>query len=135
MLGCGIEERRLLLRAGTIVDATIIAAPSSPKNATATATRDEADPQRAHLALRHEAAHRGGQAWHRPHRARDRCAHRRHHSAAGVAAWAGAGDFWRSGVLEGSRPAGVHRARHTLPNQSTPHLPAADPTLAPDQSS
>ena len=31
-----LEERRLLLRAGTIVDATIIAAPSSTKNAAAT---------------------------------------------------------------------------------------------------
>jgi transposase, IS5 family len=31
-----LEEKRLLLRAGTIVDATIIAAPSSTKNATAT---------------------------------------------------------------------------------------------------
>jgi IS5 family transposase len=31
-----LEKRRLLLRAGTIVDATIIAAPSSTKNATAT---------------------------------------------------------------------------------------------------
>jgi len=31
-----LEERRLLLRAGTIVDATIIAAPSSTKNASAT---------------------------------------------------------------------------------------------------
>jgi IS5 family transposase len=31
-----MEERRLLLRAGTIVDATIIAAPSSTKNASAT---------------------------------------------------------------------------------------------------
>jgi IS5 family transposase len=31
-----LEERRLSLRAGTIVDATIIAAPSSTKNATAT---------------------------------------------------------------------------------------------------
>ena len=31
-----LEERRLWLRAGTIVDATIIAAPSSTKNATAT---------------------------------------------------------------------------------------------------
>jgi IS5 family transposase len=29
-----LEERRLLLRSGTIVDATIIAAPSSTKNAT-----------------------------------------------------------------------------------------------------
>jgi transposase, IS5 family len=31
-----LEARRLLLRSGTIVDATIIAAPSSTKNATAT---------------------------------------------------------------------------------------------------
>jgi IS5 family transposase len=31
-----LEERRLLLRAGTIVDATIVAAPSSTKNASAT---------------------------------------------------------------------------------------------------
>ena len=31
-----LEERRLLLRSGTIVDATIIAAPSSTKNASAT---------------------------------------------------------------------------------------------------
>ena len=31
-----LDERRLLLRSGTIVDATIIAAPSSTKNATAT---------------------------------------------------------------------------------------------------
>jgi IS5 family transposase len=31
-----LEERRLLLKAGTIVDATIIAAPSSTKNATST---------------------------------------------------------------------------------------------------
>ncbi len=30
-----LEERRLLLRSGTVVDATIIAAPSSTKNASA----------------------------------------------------------------------------------------------------
>jgi IS5 family transposase len=35
-VGGWLEERRLLLRAGTIVDATIIAAPSSTKNASAT---------------------------------------------------------------------------------------------------
>ena len=38
-----LEERRLLLRAGTIVDATTIAAPSSTKNASATRDPDEAD--------------------------------------------------------------------------------------------
>ena len=31
-----LEEKRLLLKAGTIVDATILAAPSSTKNATGT---------------------------------------------------------------------------------------------------
>ena len=56
-----LEERRLLLRSGTIVDATIIAAPSSTKNASATSRpRDEADPQGPQLALRDEAAHRRG---------------------------------------------------------------------------
>jgi len=35
-----LEERRLLLRSGTIVDATIIAAPSSTKNASATRDRE-----------------------------------------------------------------------------------------------
>ena len=55
-----LEERRLLLRSGTIVDATIIAAPSSTKNASASRPRDEADPQGSQLALRDEAAHRRG---------------------------------------------------------------------------
>src|SRR5262249_58411490 len=34
---------------------------------------------------------------------RDGCAACRHRPAAGAAAWSGAGDFWRPGVLEGSR--------------------------------
>jgi hypothetical protein len=57
-----LAERRLLLRAGTIVDATIIAAPSSTKNATGTGSGDEADPQGEELALRDEAPHRDGSA-------------------------------------------------------------------------
>ena len=56
-----LEERRLLLKAGTIVDATIIAAPSSTKNATG--TRDPENPRRVvqrrqrshHLAVRSHA--------------------------------------------------------------------------------
>ena len=56
-----LVQRRLLLRSGTIVDATIIAAPSSTKNATATRDPgDEAGPQWAQLVFRHEAARRGG---------------------------------------------------------------------------
>jgi len=46
-----LEERRLLLRSGTIVDATIIAAPSSTKNASATR-----DPEMKHT--------RKGKNWH-----------------------------------------------------------------------
>src|SRR3982074_1153838 len=56
-----LEERRLLLRSGTIGDATIIAAPSSTKNARATlGPGDEADSQGPQLALRDEGAHRSG---------------------------------------------------------------------------
>jgi IS5 family transposase len=65
-----LAERRRLLRSGTIVDATIIAAPSSTRNAAA--TRDpEADWHRPQLVFRHEAAHRSGPAGPRAHRARD----------------------------------------------------------------
>jgi len=46
-----LEEKRLLLKAGTIVDATIIAAPSSTKNATGTR-----DPEMKQV--------RKGKAWH-----------------------------------------------------------------------
>ena len=53
-----LTEQRLLLKAGTIVDATIIAAPSSTKNATK--TRDPADASGAAVILRHEGAY-----WHR----------------------------------------------------------------------
>jgi IS5 family transposase len=55
-----LEERRLLLRSGTIVGATIIAA-SLTKNATGTSdSKMKGDPQRPQLAVRGEAAHRTG---------------------------------------------------------------------------
>ena len=41
-----LEERRLLLRSGTIVDATIIAAPSSTKNASATRDPEMKQPRK-----------------------------------------------------------------------------------------
>src|ERR1700746_805609 len=59
-IGGLLEARGLLLRAGTIVDATIIAAPSSTKKRQRDARpRDETDAQGQELALRDEAAHRG----------------------------------------------------------------------------
>jgi transposase, IS5 family len=74
-----LEERRLLLRSGTIVDATIIAAPSSTKNASATRDPEmKADPQRQELVFRDEAAHRCGPARYRPHPKSDRCQCGRH---------------------------------------------------------
>ena len=68
-----LEEKRLLLRSGTIVDATIIAAPSSTKNASADPRPgDEADAQGEELALRDEAARRDGSAGLGAHGAGDR---------------------------------------------------------------
>src|SRR5271156_5290695 len=57
-----LEERRLLLRSGTIVDATIIAAPTEfdQERQCDPRPRDEADPQGPQLAFRDEAAHRCG---------------------------------------------------------------------------
>ena len=51
-----LEERRLLLRSGTIVDATIIAAPSSTKNASA-ARDPEMKQTAAHRSGRHFSVH------------------------------------------------------------------------------
>ena len=56
-----LEERRLLLRSGTIVDATISAAPSSTKNASGSRDPEmKQNSQGPQLALRNEAAHRRG---------------------------------------------------------------------------
>ena len=48
----------LRLQAGTIVDASIIAAPSSTKNQSRARPGDASDPQGQRVALRDEAAHR-----------------------------------------------------------------------------
>ena len=55
-----LEERRLLLRSGTMLDATIIAAPSSTKIASATRDPEMKQTRKASIALRNEAAHRSG---------------------------------------------------------------------------
>jgi hypothetical protein len=129
-----LEERRLLLRSGTIVDATIIAAPSSTKNASAAR-----DPEMKQT--------RKGKSWHfgmKLHIGADKrgiihtvtathAGAAEHQPAAAVVARAGAGDFWRPGVLERSRPPGVHGARNQLSNQSARRCaPTVERTLAPD---
>ena len=103
-IGGLLEARGLLLRAGTIVDATIIAAPSSTKNASATRPRDEADQERPQLALWDEAAHWRRYPRPRPHRKSDRCRSRRYHAAAGAFARSGARGLRRSSLLERRRP-------------------------------
>ncbi len=56
-----LAEKGLLMRAGTIVDATIIAAPSSTKNeGNAARSRDASDQEGQPMALRDEGAHRRG---------------------------------------------------------------------------
>ena len=96
-----LEEKRLLLKSGTIVDATIIAAPPSTKNA-----EKARDPEM------HQT--KKGKDWHfgmKAHVGTDRrgIVHsltttaanvRRHQRAAQAAARAGAGGFRRSGLLE-----------------------------------
>jgi transposase, IS5 family len=70
-----LDERRLLLRSGTIVDATIIAAPSSTKSAAVfhhpapppPRPGNEADPQGQELVFRAEAACRSRPARLGPH--------------------------------------------------------------------
>ena len=98
-----LAERRLLLRAGTIVDATIIAAPSSTKNAAATR-----DPEMKQT--------RKGRTWYfgmQLHIGADKrgIVHTVTATDARVAditelphlpAWAGAGSVRRSSLLEGS---------------------------------
>jgi IS5 family transposase len=61
-----LEEKRLLLKSGTIVDATIIAAPPSTKNEQGARSRDAPDEEGKRLAFRHEGARRHGSTRNRP---------------------------------------------------------------------
>ena len=54
-----LEERGLLMRQGTIVDATIIAAPSSTKNKERPRPGNASDQEGQSMALRDEGPHRG----------------------------------------------------------------------------
>src|SRR5689334_20266803 len=90
-----LEERRLLLRSGTIVDATIIAAPSSTKNASASRDPEMKQTRKGRNWYFGMKLHVGAdKAWHHPYRDRDRCAGGRYHSACAFAPRRGAGGVW-----------------------------------------
>ena len=55
-----LEEKHLLLREGTLVDATILAAPSSTKNRQRARPAYAPDQKGQPVVFRHEGAHRGG---------------------------------------------------------------------------
>jgi IS5 family transposase len=81
-IGGLLEARGLLLGAGTIVDATIIAAPSSTKNASATRYPEMKQTRKGrnwHFGMK---LHIGADT-------SDRCRRRRYHAAAGAFAWSG----------------------------------------------
>lgn len=63
---------------------------------------DEADQEGKELAFRNEGACGHRQAWRGAQPDGDPCGNRRHHAVGDAAAWAGADDLWRSGVLERS---------------------------------
>ena len=130
-----LEECWLLLRSGTIVDATIIAAPSSTKNASASR-----DPEMKQT--------RKGRNWHfgmKLHIGADKrgIVHTVRATAASVADISQLpylphgqerGSLRRSGVLEGRRSRVSRGLGDTLPNQSASYLStAAECALADDQ--
>ena len=131
-----LEEKKLLLKSGTIVDATIIAAPPSTKNAA-----QERDPEMKQT--------RKGKQWHfgmKLHVGTDRrglvhsvvtgpASRGRHHPAGRPAAWAGAGDLRRPGVLVGRSSAALPPCRDRLPSQPPGQArPHADRAREGDQS-
>ena len=99
-----LEERRLLLRSGTIVDATIIAAPSSTKNASASRDPEMKQTRKGKNWYFGMKLHIGADKRGIVHTVRATARRgSRHHPAAGAAAWAGAGAVRGSSVLEGRR--------------------------------
>ena len=130
-----LEERRRWLRSGTIVDATIIAAPSSTKNASASR-----DPEMKQT--------RKGRNWHfgmKLHIGADKrgIVHTVRATAASIAditqsarsaAWAGARAVRRSSVLEGRRSRVSRGLGGALPDQPASYRAAAvERALADDQ--
>jgi hypothetical protein len=103
-----LTEKRLLLKSGTIGDATIIAAPSSTKNAAQARDPEMKQTRKGkRVALRHDAAHRYRREGPRPSRDRDACGRRGHHPAPRVTARRGGRARRGPGLLEGSGSAGL----------------------------
>lgn len=118
-----MEGKGLLLRSGTIVDATIIAAPSSTKNATESRDPEMKQTKKGkELALRNEVPRgdgptRGGA---QPHG--DACSDSRHRTDERTAAWRGTRSARRSGVLERSRPEALPGGGSSIPRQPAGQL-------------
>jgi hypothetical protein len=95
-----LTEKGLMLKAGSAVDATLIAAPSSTRNGSGTPGSGNAlDAERRQLVLRNEIAHRRGRRLRTgpySHWNGGQCA--RHHRGPGVAAWQGDGCLRRRRV-------------------------------------
>ncbi len=121
-----LKERDLLLKGGTIVDATILHAPSSTKNQ-AKARDPEMRPTRKgkqwsfgmKLHIGTEPPRGGASS------DRDRRGGGRHHPDARLAARAGAGPLRRSGLLEGRPPRALASLGRTLPGESARHQEAS----------
>ena len=131
-----VGRTRLLLRSGTIVDATIIAAPSSTKNASATRDPEMKQTRKGKNWYFGMKLHIGTDPRGIVHTVRATDAgSSRHHPAAGAAAWAGAGVVRGSSVLEGRRSSVSRRLGGALLDQPAPNLAAAvERALAADQS-
>jgi transposase, IS5 family len=100
-VGAMLEERGLLMRQGTIVDATIIAAPPSTKNKS-----KSRDPEGQSVALRDEGAYRGGcHLGGGAHGGRHRCQRSRHQSDSGPIARPGGGGVRRCRLYRGGQAA------------------------------
>jgi hypothetical protein len=130
-----LEGRGLLLKSGTVVDATIISAPSSTKNAT-----DTRDPEMKHV--------RKGKMWYfgmKVHTGSDRrgIVHALTTTDAAAAEIMQMPQllhgeerevFGRSGLLVGGRSPGGESVRRSVSRQSTADETAADRTVEADQS-
>jgi IS5 family transposase len=116
-----LGERRVMLKSGTMVDATIISAPSSTKNATETRGPGyEADAGGKHLVLRDEASRRDRQKGLGPQHEGDQRRGGRRDTVARAASRRRTGDLWRPRLLERARSANLRGLRYPLSRES-PH--------------
>jgi hypothetical protein len=124
----------LLLRSGTIVDATIIAAPSSTKNASAIRDPEMKQTRKGRNWFFGMKLHVGTDRRGIVHTVSDRGQRGRHYATARPATRTRAGSLRRPGVLEGSPPRVSRGAGAALPDQSAAYFKAAvERALADDQ--